>query len=242
MIPHFSQLGLGFVAGALTTLSPCVLPILPFVVGGAIQENRLAPLAIASGLLTSFVTLGWILAAFGSLLGLDSSVIRIIGGLALALTGLVLLIPKLQEWVTSILTPLSAKAETHLQKTSRSGLAGHFTTGLFLGAIWSPCSGPTLGSAIALAAQEGGGLASGVIMLFFGLGAVSPLIAIAYGAQKFIQNSRTRIFKGVVISKKIFGVLMLLIGLLIFFGIDKRLEAVLVELMPDSLVNLTTKF
>jgi cytochrome c-type biogenesis protein len=242
MLTTLSPFLFSVLAGLLTTLSPCVLPILPFVVGGAIQENIWAPLYLSLGLIISFVTIGWSLAAFGSLMGLDGSTIRVIAGVGLFLAGLTLLIPFLQTKLTAILTPLANKADGTLQKNSRKGVLGHFLTGLLLGAVWSPCSGPTLGSAIALASSQGGGLMSGAMMCCFAIGSVIPLLAISYGAKGFIQLNRGKILKVVTASKKVFGVMLVIVGLVIIFGLDKALEAFLVERMPAAWIDLTSKF
>ena len=242
MIAPFPQAGLSYLAGALTTLSPCVLPVLPFVVGGAMQSRKSAPLWISAGLISAFVAIGWSLAAFGSFLGVDPKIIRWIAGAALAGSGLILLVPKFQDSVRSVLTPMSCRAENHLKKAGYAGAAGYFATGAFLGAVWSPCSGPTLGAAISLAAQEGGGWRSGGLLLCFSLGAVTPLLAIAYGAKGLIHRKRRSILQGVDLSKKVLGALMIVVGLAIVCGADKRVEAFLVNAMPDAWIDLTTRF
>ncbi|MBL8452699.1 MAG: hypothetical protein JNK97_08115, partial [Zoogloea sp.] len=66
-----SHLGLSLLAGSLTTLSPCVFPILPLVVGGAVQANRLAPVAMGVGMAASFALIGLLLGAAGPALGID---------------------------------------------------------------------------------------------------------------------------------------------------------------------------
>ena len=94
------HLGLSLLAGSLTTLSPCVFPILPLVLGGTVQGNRLAPLAMGFGMATSFALIGWVIGAFGSLLGVDSDTVRIFGALLLMAFGTVMLIPRLNQGFT----------------------------------------------------------------------------------------------------------------------------------------------
>ncbi|MEO5970493.1 MAG: cytochrome c biogenesis CcdA family protein, partial [Bdellovibrionia bacterium] len=210
--------------------------------GGALQENILYPLSLCGGLIISFVTIGWSIAAFGSLLGLESSTIRAIAGVGLVCAGLALLIPMLQEKLAGVLSPLADKADGTLLRNQKKGAFGYFFAGLLLGAVWSPCSGPTLGSAIALASSEGGGLASGIMMLCFALGAVVPLLAVSYGAQGWIKCNRDKITKAVTVSKKVFGVMLVVVGICISLGWDKKAETFLVERMPNAWVDFTAKF
>src|SRR4249919_2712838 len=88
---------LAFVAGALTILSPCVLPLVPVVLASAVQRHRLGAVALAGGLITSFTLVGFVVAAFGSRLGVDSDQLRITGAVILAAAGAFLLLPKIQD-------------------------------------------------------------------------------------------------------------------------------------------------
>ena len=89
-----THLGLSLLAGSLTTLSPCVFPILPLVIGGGVQTNRLAPLAMGVGMATSFALIGIVLGALGPALGIDSDSVRIFGAWLLIAFGLVMLVPQ----------------------------------------------------------------------------------------------------------------------------------------------------
>lgn len=231
-----------FVAGALTTLSPCVFPILPFVVGSALREHRLGPVYLAGGLVVTFVVVGWSTAAFGSFLGIDQSLLRQISAVFLVFFGLAMMSKRLQSFLTTLVAPASRKAELLLQRNTLSGLSGQFLVGCLLGALWSPCSGPTLGVAIALASESGGKLQSGLMMSLFGLGAVSPLLFVSYGAQGLLKRLRPKALKAAERGKRVFAVIMLSIGLLILSGLDHAIEGWLVDWMPPQLLEFTTKF
>lgn len=233
---------LSFGAGALTTLSPCVLPVLPIIVGSALREHKLAPLTMAAGLIASFVSVGWTIAAFGNLLGMDSNSIRMASAIMLGVFGAILLSGSLQGRMSSWLAPLAGGAEKLLQNPKLNGLGGQFIVGLLLGALWSPCSGPTLGTAITLAAQEGGRLRSGLLLCSFGVGAALPMLLISYGAQGLFKKHRDQVFRAAGAGKVIFGVLMLLVSVLIVSGFDRSLEGWIVERLPDSIIDLTTRF
>ena len=141
-----------YAAGALTLINPCVLPLLPIIVASALQASALGPTALAAGLTLSFTVVGVGVTAFGHALGIDDQLInRVAAGLMLTF-GVVLLVPKAQAVVSSLVSPLASGANTSIDKIADKGLLGQFGIGVLLGAVWSPCIGPTLGGAIGLAA------------------------------------------------------------------------------------------
>ena len=170
-------LGLAFLAGVLSVLSPCVLPLLPIVLGTAASEHRLGPIALAVGLALSFVTIGLFVATIGFAAGLDGDVFRAISAALLIAIGLVLLVPKLQAQFALAASPVGNWVDDRLGGFATGGLWGQFALGLLLGAVWSPCVGPTLGAASILAAK-GENLGEVALTMFaFGLGAALPLDA-----------------------------------------------------------------
>ena len=145
---------LAYAAGALTILSPCVLPLVPIVLSSAAQRQRFAPLALAAGLVLTFTATGFIVAAFGQALGIDTLIVRAAGAVVLCLAGLVLLVPRLQDLLTRVATPLAAWASGRQSALAdKAGLWGQALVGALLGVVWAPCVGPTLGAAVALAAE-----------------------------------------------------------------------------------------
>ena len=111
-----------------------------------------------------------------------------------------------------------------------------------LGLVWSPCSGPLLASALTLVASEGGAAQGGLILGVFGLGAATPLVAVAYASRSGFNRMRGWVMGSIDLIKKGFGVLLLLLGIAILGGGDKWLESQLVPVLPDWWVNLTVKF
>ena len=107
-----SHVGLSLAAGSLTTLSPCVFPILPLVLGGTVQGNRLAPVAMGLGMALSFSMIGLVIGALGPALGIDSDTVRIFGALLLVVFGLVMLVPKLNQRFTEWMLPIASSANT----------------------------------------------------------------------------------------------------------------------------------
>lgn len=233
---------IAYLAGALTTLSPCVLPILPLVLGAALSKNRLAPLYVCLGLSFAFIFLGWSAAAFGSVLGISPDTIRIVSAAALGVSGLFFLSSRLSGLLSNRLLPISNYAHQRLIGLDHTNPLASLLIGFLLGAVWSPCSGPTLGVAVSLAAQTGAGLKSFFLMSIFSIGAVTPLLLFSYGAGGAIRRYRESIIGSVQITKKIFGVLMVTVSIGILTRADKYLEAVIVDILPDSWIDLTVRF
>lgn len=237
-----THLGLSLLAGSLTTLSPCVFPILPLVIGGAVQANRLAPLAMGTGMAISFALIGILLGALGPALGIDSDSVRLFGAWLLIGFGLVMLVPALNRRFTEWMLPIASSANSASAKLDGGSLGGAFLLGGVLGLVWSPCSGPLLASALTLVASEGGALRGGTILGLFGLGAAIPLVAVAYASRKGFSAARGWVLARIDGIKKAFGMLILLTGLAILSGADKWLEAQIVNMLPDAWVRATTLF
>lgn len=237
-----AHLGLSLVAGSLTTLSPCVFPILPLVIGGAVQANRLAPLAMALCMAVSFALIGVVLGALGPALGIDSDSVRLLGAWLLIAFGLVMLVPVLNRRFTAWMLPIASSANAASAKLEGGSLTGALLLGGVLGLVWSPCSGPLLASALTLVASEGGALRGGTILGLFGIGAAIPLIAVAYASRRGFNAARGWVLARIDGIKKGFGGLILLTGLAILSGADKWLEAWIVAALPDIWVQATTLF
>jgi len=231
----------GFVAGVLSILSPCVLPLLPLVLGAAVSEHKWGPAALAAGLALSFVAIGLFVATIGFALGLDANVFR--GGAALLLVaaGVVLVVPALQARFALAGGPVSNWADRRLSGFSTSGLNGQFALGLLLGAIWSPCVGPTLGAASVLASQGKDLFQVSAVMVAFGLGAALPLLMIGSFSGEWLASRRDQMLKAGKSGKMVLGGLLLITGLFILTGVDKQLETYLVDRSPQWLIGLSSR-
>lgn len=231
---------LSFAAGALSTLSPCVLPALPLLVGGALQEHRHAPAAMAAGLIFSSTLIGFAVAATGDALGLSPVVLRSGAAVLLMVSGGILLSQRLQDLLSRFFSPLVSMTGQHLQSRRLSGLGGQFVLGTLLGVLWSPCAGPTIGAAIGLASEAGGRLTALGMMFLFGLGAAVPLLMVAYGGRKLLASRRESIGRALLVLRPLFGVLLLLMGVLVLTRLDKKLEALLLSAMGERWLSLVT--
>ncbi|MFY9991034.1 MAG: cytochrome c biogenesis CcdA family protein [Rhodoplanes sp.] len=235
-------LALSYLAGALSTLSPCVLPLLPIILFGSISRHPWGPVALAAGLSASFAVVGTVVASVGFAIGLNPAVLRAAVAILLVAAGAVLLAPSLQAQVALAAGPIANGAQSFIDRFQSSGLKGQFLLGAALGAIWSPCSGPTLGAAIGLAAQSDTALQAAVTMAAFGLGAATPIVALAYGSRRAVLARREWLDWLSRVGKPLMGAILIAIGVSILSGLDKTIETVLTQAMPDWLVALTTQY
>ena len=231
---------LAFVAGALTILSPCVLPLVPIVIGSAAQRSRWGPLALATGLVLSFTLVGFAVAVLGAASGFDGEIVRVLGAVILLVAGIVLLIPRAADGLTRAAAPLADWASRRQQGLERFGLAGQAAIGVLLGLVWSPCVGPTLGAATVLAAQGEDLGEVALVMFAFGLGIAAVLLLIATATRGFLTRWRGTLMRTGAGGKRLLGLLLMFVGLLILTGADRWFEALIVRLSPDWLTHLTT--
>jgi cytochrome c biogenesis protein CcdA len=231
--------GLAFAAGLLSIPSPCVLPLLPVVFATAASEHRLGPAALAAGLALSFLAVGLLVATVGFSIGLDLNVFRKTTAVLLVGAGAVLFIPALQTKVALLATPIGAWTETRFRGRTPDGLAGQFCVGALLGAVWSPCVGPTLGAASVLAAQGRDLLQVALTMLLFALGTALPMLVIGALSRKVLMRWRGRMLSAGKTGKVVLGTVLAATGALILAGYDKTIEAALVSYLPDWLSGVT---
>lgn len=232
--------GLSFVAGSLSTLSPCVLPIVPILLGTAVAAHRLGPYVLASGLTLSFTVVGVLIASLGGAVGLDQGALRTGGAILLLAFGLILMSSQLQERFAVATSGVSGAGQNFLAKVILDGLPGQFLLGLLLGVVWSPCVGPTLGAAITLASQgESLGQVT-LLMALFGLGAGMPLVVFGLLSRQAMMKVRNQLLMAGKFGKQILGGVMLLLGGLILSGVDKLFEAWVLNHAPAWLIQLTT--
>ncbi|MDD5028725.1 MAG: cytochrome c biogenesis protein CcdA [Rhodoferax sp.] len=233
------QVGLSLFAGSLTTLSPCVFPLLPLVLGGAMQGNRFAPVAMGLGMTGSFALIGMLLGALGPALGIDGDTVRTGGAAMLIAFALVMLLPALGERFTQWMLPIASSANAASSRLDGGSLLGALLLGGVLGLVWSPCSGPLLGSALTLVASEGGVARGGLVLGIFGLGAALPLIAVAYASRNGFMRVRDWVLARMASVRVAFAVLLGAMGIAILSGGDKWLEARVLGWLPDAWVNLS---
>jgi cytochrome c biogenesis protein CcdA len=236
-------LALAFAAGLLSILSPCVLPLVPIVLGAAVTVHPLGALALAAGLALSFAGLGLFLALVGFSLDIAAGAFRLAAAAIMVVLGAVLLVPSWQARLAAAGGPVSAWADRRFGSSfASSGLAGQFAIGLLLGAVWSPCVGPTLGAASLLASQGHDLPRVTLTMAVFGVGAALPLVLLGLLSRATLMRVRANLMAAGKLGKGLLGASFVMIGFLIVSGADKRVEAALVDASPQWLTDLTTSF
>lgn len=231
-----------FIAGTLSVLSPCVLPLIPIVMATAASAHRYGPFVLSAGVAISFVALSLFVATVGFAIGLDGSFFRTIAALLLVAIGVVLVTPPLQERVAVAAGPISNWADQKFGGSAGPGLFGQFGVGLVLGAVWSPCVGPTLGAASLLAAQGKDLGQVALTMLAFGFGAILPLLILGSLSRELLTRSRDTLAATGSGGKYVLGGVLIVTGLAILTGFDKALEAQIVAASPAWLTQLTTRY
>jgi cytochrome c biogenesis protein CcdA len=237
-----SLLLLTFLAGALSTLSPCVLPLLPLVLSAAHARHAFGPLALSLGLALSFAAIGLFVATLGFALGLDADLFRTLSALIMLILALVMIAPAAPDGLKLQFGGFTHWIHARFANLSWDGWQGQLITGLLLGALWSPCVGPILGAASLLASQRQDLGFVAASMLLFGLGASLPLLALGMMSQSAGEKLKARLRLSGQSARVIFASLLVLISLLTLSGWDKKLETILVDLSPEWLTQLTTRF
>jgi cytochrome c-type biogenesis protein len=235
-------LGLAALAGLLTMLNPCVLPLLPMVVRAATARSPVGLFALAAGMALTFTATGTTLAASGQLLGLQGDLLRQLSAALMVGIGLLLLSTRLQLGFAQATGPLASFGHVAIAKLNPDTAPSQFAVGALLGLVWTPCTGPTLGAAIALASTGEGLSTVALVMAVFALAAVAPLVAVGLASRPGLSRRRMRALQIGAEGKVWMGWSLLVIGVLVFSGGDKWLEAVLLDHAPDWLITLTTRF
>ncbi|ALF53568.1 cytochrome C biosynthesis protein [Nostoc piscinale CENA21] len=217
--------GLAIVAGALTVLSPCVLPVLPVLVGRSLSTHRYGPVALVAGLVGGFATAGSVLGIASSWLAGLANTLRYVGIFILLLLGVLAIFPK---WSYLLLSYLQLG---RIKRTTGVGLAGEFWLGTQLGLLWTPCAGPVLGSILILAASKHEIVGTFALLLAFGVGAALPLLAIAY-AGRYASQSLLGLRSRSEMLHRIGGVLVAASAIAILLGWDVQIQLWLAPMFP----------
>jgi cytochrome c-type biogenesis protein len=218
-----SGIALAFAAGLLSILSPCVLPLVPIVLGAAISAHAFGAVALAGGLAISFTTLGLLIALVGFGLGIDAGMFRIAAAVIMIALGAILVMPAWQARLAAVGGPVSSWADQRFGGFASSGLAGQFGMGLL--------------------ASQGHDLAHVTLtMALFGIGAALPLILLGLLSRATLTRFRFRLMSAGKFGKGLLGAAFIVIGVAIVSGADKSIEAVLVDASPPWLTELTTSF
>lgn len=224
--------GLAFAAGLLTVAAPCVLPMLPIVLGGSLNTARGArPLFITAGFVAAFAAVTVVFSVFSEVAGLSAQ------GLRNAAVGGLLLFGALMVWRRPF-DALAARAGGVVNRLAaptnapRAGHLGGFLLGLTLGAVWTPCAGPVLGSILTLLATAPDPQHAALLLFCYALGAGLPMLAIAYGGQWASLRVR-RVARHLPALQRVFGVLVVGVAVAMFLQYDVLFTAWLSGFVPS---------
>jgi len=234
--------GLAALAGLLTTLNPCVLPVLPVIAGAASQSGRAGLFGLGFGLVIAFVGVSLAIIGGGALLGLDEGQWRIAAALLMLVFGAVLFSERAQRGFAAATGHLSQPAHGLSMRINGDHALTQTGLGILLGIAWTPCVGPTLGGAMSIAASGDSVGWAAVIMLVFSTFAVIPLIVAGLATRALFLRNGERAADWAATGRKVMGIGLFAVGLLVLTGLDRELEAALIGLMPDWLLRLTTRF
>lgn len=230
---------LAYLAGLLTLINPCVLPVLPILLATALQTDRRAPAALAAGMSLSFVLLGLGVAALGPALGIREDTVGRGAAILMIGFGAVMLVPALGARFALAASGLSARADAGMTAAGPGGLGAQVLGGALLGGVWSPCIGPTLGAAISLAAQGQDLPRAAAIMTAFALGVSTLILGLAHGARHGLSRHMGRIRALSQRARPLMGTTFVLVGLGLWFRVNHVVDAWLIEHMPAWLVDLS---
>ncbi len=226
-----------FLAGIVTIAGPCILPLLPIILGtSTVRAHKSRPLFIILGFILSFSVLAVAFGLFGTVLGIKPDTFRTIAAIVIGLFGVVMLFPKLQEAIFVKIQPILHRASPK-PDLADTGLWSGFLLGVSLGAVWSPCAGPVLGSILTLVASKQDLLQAGSLLFAYALGAGVPMLLIAYGGQAAAIHARSLAKYGAAIQR-VFGVLIILVAIGLLTGVDRDVQAWLITNAPWLFPNL----
>lgn len=230
---------LGYAAGLLTLINPCVLPILPIVLATALQAGRGGPVALAAGMSLSFVALGLLVATAGRAIGITEETVSDAAAAMMIAFGAILLVPRFSAAFATATAGLSTRADSGMDDLGTRGVGGQFTGGLLLGAVWSPCIGPTLGGAISLASQGESLAWAGAIMVAFAAGVSTVILALAYGAQSAIRGRQAALRRVAHVARPAMGAIFVAVGLGILFDLHHAAEIWALDHLPAWFTDLS---
>lgn len=222
-----------FLAGIVTTLSPCILPVLPLLLSAGIGQGRYRPYGIIIGLIISFTFFTLALTTLVHITGVSPNILRYISIGLIIFFGLTMIFPQGEKLFTRLLSPLVRLGNRVESSTGQvgTGFVSGFILGIALGLIWAPCAGPILAAITTLVALGSVTWGAVVVTLAYSIGTALPMFFIIYGGNK-IASSMSLLTPYTELIRKIFGVLMIIGALAIAFHIDVVLQQIAVKYFP----------
>lgn len=231
-------IGFAFLAGLVTVLSPCILPILPVILTSTIGGKNIGksrPMGVVTGFVVSFTFFTLFLSKIVELSGISGDVLRSVSIVVIAGFGLTLLVPKVQMYVEIMFSRLAAFVPN---AQNQEGFLGGVLIGLSVGLLWTPCVGPILASVISLAITGQVTLDTFLITLAYSTGTAIPMFLIMWGGQSVLHRVPW-LLKNLGSVQKIFGVVMIVTAVGIFYEIDRKFQTYVLKTLPSYGTGLT---
>lgn len=227
-----------FLAGVITVLSPCILPILPIILSstiGGINTGKSRPMGVVTGFVLSFTFFTLFLSTIVRLSNIPVETLRFVSVFVIAGFGVSLLVPKFQIFVESLFSRLASFMP---RSQGNTGFGGGLLIGLSVGLLWTPCVGPILASVISLAITGTVNFDAFLITLAYSLGTAIPMFLIMLGGQNALRRVPW-LTSNLGHIQKLFGVLMILTAIGIFFNIDRKFQTFILNTFPNYGTGLT---
>ena len=224
-----------FIAGIVTILSPCVFPVLPFLLAAGAGGAKRRPIGIVAGFVVSFTFFTLTLTSLVKVSGISANGLRIFSIVILGFFGLSILVPKLLYYFELLTTKIVPQKS--LVGSEGSGFKSGFLVGISLGLIWTPRVGPIMASVIALSASSAVNTFA-IFIRFPNVGTAIPMFGIIWGGRNLIAKVSWLKTKGEVIQKS-FGALTLVVAVALAFGFDRQFQTWFVSIFPQYGTGLT---
>ncbi len=234
-------LSFAFLSGVITILSPCILPLLPIVLSGGVAGGKARPFGVVAGFVVSFTVFTLTLTAIVQALGVPAEALRVMAVVLIITFGLVMLLPRLRsifELAASRIASLG-RNKGAAGPAGAGGFAGGLLVGLSLGLVWTPCVGPIMASVVGLALTQRVDGGAVIITLAYTLGTSIPMLAVMFGGRALL-NRVPALTKNAAGIQKGFGVLMIVVGLAIGLGWDRRFQSAVLRAFPAYGSGLTS--
>lgn len=228
-------LAFAFIAGIVTILSPCVLPVLPIILSSSTAGGKRRPLGVVLGFILSFTFFTLFLSTIVSVLGIPAESLRFLSIVILILFGLTLVVPQAQMMIEKAFTSLSSRAP---KAGTQTGFFGGILIGLSLGLLWTPCVGPILASVISLALTGTVTLQAVLITISYSLGTAIPMFVIMQTGSAALKKVPWLLNHTGAIQKS-FGVLMIVTAMAIALNVDRQFQTYILNTFPQYGAGLT---
>ncbi len=227
-----------FLAGIVTILSPCILPVLPIVLSVSVSSKGVFKKQIGTitGFIASFTFFTLFLSTLVNIFNISPNILRNFSILIIAVLGLTMLSSTAQAFIERIFSALANKVPQF--SGQGEGFWTGFLVGLSLGLIWTPCVGPILASVITLALSGTVTLNAFLITFFYALGTAIPMFAVMVGGSKFISKIPS-FAKNSGKIQKTFGLLTIFISLALYKNWDRNFQSYILDKFPRYGSSLT---